>query len=377
MPHMQERLPYLFKLAHNRSEAARMELAGELSELFLNDDVRLTAREEFILNELIDVLLKTKSAAIRAELISKFANATRVPRAVAMKLVYEAEEVSHNILLNNELLTDDDLIEIVSKRDHDNAVTVAQRKSINEAVADALVITGDLRVMQAVAENLGAKLSKKAINILAESARVTTSLQAPVMMRPETTEEVATKLFWWVPQDLRRYTLERFGIKRASLDAQLAKAIDEKLERHAMDKMDDEIISSVADWLMDRDEEPVKLLPKILRMGHFRLFNIMLSRMTKIDLATVDTLVAEPGGRALAAVCKSVGVEKSNFVSIFLLSRGARPDEQIVHPRELSNALLAFDRFTRDLAKEMVDNLAANPAYILRRNAEVELVSVD
>ncbi len=53
------------------------------------------------------------------------------------------------------------------------------RESISEAVADALVTTGNIKVMQLVAENLGAQLSRRAVNVLTETARFTLSLREP------------------------------------------------------------------------------------------------------------------------------------------------------------------------------------------------------
>ena len=61
-----------------------------------------------------------------------------------------------------------------------------------------------------------------------------------------------------------------------------------------------------------------------------------------------------------------IGIDKPGFVSIFLLSRGARPGEQIVHPRELSNALAAFDRLSAQLAQDLMASWKLDPSYILK-----------
>ena len=66
------------------------------------------------------------------------------------------------------------------------------------------------------------------------------------------------------------------------------------------------------------------LLPKLLRMGHFRLFNIVLGRLSQMDVTLIDCIVEETGGRMFAALCRSLNIDKASFVSLFLLSRGAR-----------------------------------------------------
>jgi len=275
------------------------------------------------------------------------------------------------VLLTNNAFTDGDLIAIVETQSRDHARTVAKRARINEAVADALIVTGDIQVMQAVAENLGAKLSPKAVDILTEAARFTADLREPVVRRPEMTNDAATRLYWWVSQELRRYMLKRFGISSGRVDEALSKTIDELLGDHELEKNNDETMAQVADWLAERQAVSPRILPQVLRLGHFRLFNILLGRMSKLDTSTIDLVVGGTGGRALAVLCRAIGIDKSGFVSIFLLARGARPGEQIVHPRELSYALSAFDRLTPRLAQDLLETWRKDPSYLKQRHDEL------
>ncbi|MDD5585490.1 MAG: DUF2336 domain-containing protein [Alphaproteobacteria bacterium] len=372
MGRVQEELPSLFALAHDRSDSARLQLAGKLSDLFLDHETELTPREEQMVNELIDLLLKTEDDSMRHELVKKFANA-RLPRRLAMNLACGSAliDVARSVLKTCETLTDDDLITVVGIQSVDHACAVAERNHVSEAVADALVTTGSLLVMQTVAENLGAKLSPKAVTILAETARLVTSLQEPVMHRPELTPDAASRLYWWIAQDLRRNILERFGFSAGLLDLALARSIEQKLHEHIFERHDDEAMMRVADWLFERGAITLDLLPKLLRLNHFRLFNIALGRLADLDLALADIIVGEADGRLLAALCRALCVDKAGFVSLFLLSRGARQDEHVVHPRELTKALTAFDRLSLTVAQDMLRTWRQNPAYLLERQKEL------
>ncbi|MER2520268.1 MAG: DUF2336 domain-containing protein [Bdellovibrionales bacterium] len=373
MSKLQHTLPAMFALAHERSEGARIELAGMLADLFLNEETQLSLREEELVNELIEQLLQNRSPAVRAQLVKKFANAARMPRKMAMSFAYEDIEVARPILVTSQTLTDDDLITIIGMQSRDHAEAIAQRASINEAVADALVTTGDIRIMQIVAENMGAILSRKAINILSTSARFTAELRSPVMRRPEMTTEAAVDLYWWVSLDLRRYALKRFGINAGQVDEALAKTIETLLNYHKHDKDNDETMMQVADWITERQAMTTRILPQVLRMEHYRLFNVLLSRLSSLPLAMIDTIVAEMGGRGLAVLCRSLGLDKAGFVSLFLLSRGSRPGEQVVHPRELSYALAAFDRMSVTLAQDLLRTWKKDPTYILRKQDDIML----
>jgi uncharacterized protein (DUF2336 family) len=370
---LQQELPAMFALAHEHNDGARVQLAGMLADIFLADDAQLSWREEQLVNELIDQLLQTHNPSVRRALVEKFSDAACIPRKMAMRLACDDIDVAQAVLHFNTLLTDSDLITVVETRGSDHAKAIAERASINEAVADALIVTDDLEIMQIVVENLGAKLSLKAIDALTEAARFTASLREPLVHRAEMSGEAATRLYWWVSQDLRRYMLKRFGIAAGQIDEALAKTIDGLLSDHELEKNNDETMAQVADWLAERDVISVRILPQVLRLGHFRLFNILLGRLTGFDLSMIDLAVANTGGRALAVMCRALGIDKPGFVSIFLLSRGARNGEQIVHPRELSFALAAFDRLTVRLAQDLLNNWRKDPSYLAQRQDDLSL----
>ncbi len=370
MSRLQAKLPDMVALAHERTEAARIELAGMLADICLGNANELSLREQEQVNELIEVLLRTNSPVLRLHLAERFSDVTKMPHALAADLAKDTIDVAAKVLTDCETLTDTDLISVIEGQSHDHAAAIARRASVNEAVADALVTTGDINVMRIVAENLGAKLSPKAITVVADTARFTATLREPIMKRPEMFADAALRLYWWVSPDLRRYTLKRFNISAGQIDRALAKTVDDLLSYHQLDKSNSDIMEQIANWLQEREAMAPRILPQVLRLGHFRLFNIILSRLTELSLDVIDIIVAESGGRELAVVCRGLGIDKAGFVSIFLLSRGARQDEQVVHPQELSRALAAFDRLTTNLAHDLLNSWKLDPSYILKTGME-------
>src|SRR5271156_6497513 len=121
---LQERLPAMLALAHERSDNARVQLAGMLADLFLAGDTQLNVREEQLVNELIDQLMQTRNPEVRRALVHKFADAARMPRRMAMNLVCDGIDVARNILLTNTALTDGDLITVVETQSRDHAKAV-------------------------------------------------------------------------------------------------------------------------------------------------------------------------------------------------------------------------------------------------------------
>ena len=370
MSPLKEILPTMLALAQEKSELSRIQLAGMLADLFLRIDTVLSLREEEMINELIDKLMINSTPKVRTQLVEKFVDVTRIPRRIATNLAKDNINTARAILMSSTALTDDDLIHVVETQTRDHALAVASRAKISEAVADALITTGDVRVMQVVAENLGARLSSQAIAVVADSARYSVELRDPILHRPEIGTEAALKLYWWVEQDLRRYVLKRFGISTGQIDQALSTTISAFLDTHAHEKANDEVMSQVVDWMAAHQAVSPQVLPQVLRMGHYRLFNMLLAHMAQLSLSLVDTILSISGGRGLASACRAIGIDKAGFVSLFLLSRGGRPGDQIVHPRELSQALATFDRMSPAIAKDLLHSWSINPEYLAKHSEE-------
>jgi uncharacterized protein (DUF2336 family) len=363
----------MLALAHERSELSRIQLAGMLADVFLNSGKELSLREEEMVNELIDQLMLDSTPRVRAQLVERFVDIARMPRRMAINIAEDAIDVARDVLMANTLLTEEDLIQVIEEMGSDHALAIARRTQITEAVADALVTTGDVRVMRLVAENLGAHLGPQAVDVVADAARYAVELRKPILYRPEMNAQAAMKLYWWVEQDLRRYTLKRFGIGAGQIDEALADTISGFLKDHALEKSNDEVMAQVADWMEDHQAVTPQVLPQVLRMGHFRLFNMLLALLSKMPLSLVDAIMEETGGRGLASICRAIGIDKPGFVSLFLLSRGGRPGEQIVHPRELSYALATFDRMTQAIARDLLYTWSVNPEILAQHSEEDHL----
>lgn len=355
----------LINLAYDKTEAGRLLLAERLADFLFSDIIALTSREEKLVNDLINELLKTEHETVRYAIISRFASNIDVSNKIAMRISQAPYEIAKDVLKYNEQLEDNDLITIVARKGVRHAKAIALRKDISEAVADALVETGDIQVMKVIAENLGAKLSTRALEVLIESARLSSLLQKPILDRKELTRESAAHLFWWTSHDLRKTTLERFGFGPGRLDEELNKVVDDMLTAHSLQKDDSQSMNDLADWMADRGALNIDSLSRFLRAGHFKLFNITLSRISKIDLAAINHITADKEGRMMSALCRAIGLEKGKFISIYLMARGAHCEDEAMNPKELSRVLEVYERLTLENSKAMLTTWSQDPKSVL------------
>ena len=72
----------------------------------------------------------------------------------------------------------------------------------------------------------------------------------------------------------------------------------------------------------------------------------------------------EPGGEALAIVCRAIGIDKPDFATIFMLSRKAHSGDRVTNPRELSKVLEFFDRLKPDIARKVLSRWQRSSEYL-------------
>jgi uncharacterized protein (DUF2336 family) len=364
---LQDELPNLLSLAATKTPQARRTLAERLASLFLSQDSDLAEREQNMVQELIEELIGSMDPAFRQDMAMRLSKAPFLPKRLVMNLISDSAEVALPLLQSYKRFSDDELVSIIDTHGTDHAAAIALRREISEVVADALIVTGDIEIMSLVAENLGARLSPTAMKYLCDSARFHEILQAPIVKRPELSPDTARKIYWWLVPTYRQNVLKRFGFVQDHLDRTFEKVLEEFLQGYELIKDDDMAMQEAADWLMERQQITLKNLTHVLRLGYFRLFNIMLGQLSGLQSDSIEQLLNETGGGAFAAVCRALGADRALFISIFLLSRGGRSGEQIVHPRELSLAIAAFDRINQDVAEKMMEQWQRDATYLTER----------
>jgi hypothetical protein len=75
-------------------------------------------------------------------------------------------------------------------------------------------------------------------------------------------------------------------------------------------------------------------------------------------------MIQKDGGRPFVIGCRSIGMMKSEFASLFLLSRGIRTGDKIVDQRELALALKYFDALKDFDVGRIVKSWAKDPTLI-------------
>ena len=361
----------LLDLARDKSVNGRTRLVQVVGDLFFDESDVLNQRERDLMTDILRQLIHDVEMSVRIALADRLALEIDSPPELVTILANDDIEVAHNILLNSEVLQDLELIEIIQHRTFEHQLTIAMRKKVSEAVSDALVETGNTKVIKTLIENDGADISNNTLEFLVNKSKTEEELQQPLLERPELSPHLAKRMYWWVSAALRQHIIANYKIDPTELDQKIESTIKDLLgegevsdEVGEIDMRSMQQASQLAARLADKNAITPQLLLQTLRKGEVKMFEGMFAQATGLRGMLIRRLIFEPGGEGLAIASKAIGMTKPDFGSLFLLSRSARPGDKSVDPKEVTRVMTFFDRIQPDTAKKVVSRWKLDPNYL-------------
>lgn len=348
-------LDVLYKLARDKSAAGRKALVAAVSDLFFNNKDVLTDREKALMTDILRQIIHDVEMSVRRELAERLADHKGAPHDLILALANDDIEVAHPLLIQSDILHDFDLVEIIHHRTLEHQLAIAMRKSLTESVTDALVETGNEDVVAKMIENPNARISKSTMEYLVDQSKRVDTYQNPLLKRPDLEPELAKKMYWWVSAALRQHIVKNFQVDAMELDETLESTVKNVIDRHSgAANAEPSKPVKLAERLAEDGKVTPRMLVQVLRQGEVPLFEAMFGKMSGLRPRLLRRMLFEPGGEALAILCKAIQIEKTDFASIFMLSRKAHNNDRVTNPQELKRILDLFDRIQPDAADRML-----------------------
>jgi uncharacterized protein (DUF2336 family) len=353
----------LLKLARDKSVEGRTRLVQSVGDLFFDTDKVLTDRERSLMTEILRQLIHDVEMSVRKALSKRLASEDAAPKDLIQVLANDEIEVAFPILRESSVLQDIDLIEIIQHRTMNHQLAVAMRDSLSESVSDALVEAGNADVIKSLLDNNGAEISARTMEYLVDQSKTIDAYQNPLLHRKDLGSELARRMYWWVSAALREHIVDAFELSPEDLEEYLEDAVGDLVVEGAAHGQQSKG-AALAGQLKQENKITPELLVETLRQGEVSLFEDLFAELTGLRPKLVRRFIFEPGGQGLAVACKAVSIAKSEFASIFLLSRSARPGEKIVDPDELSGVLAFFDGVQPLTAKKVLKRWHRDPDFL-------------
>jgi len=339
----------------------RLNTLTRITDLFLAGSGGHTDEQLALFDDILMVLVETIEVNAKAQLSRRLANRSDAPPKVVRTLAFDdAIIVAAPVLMHSERLTDNDLVENASTKSQDHLQAITQRRTLSEAVTDALVDRGNSRVIQLVAQNAGARFSDSGFGKLVTKAAGDEGLTRYVGSRRDIPRHHFVKLLETASAEVRA--------RLAAANPHLSDVIDSTVS---------DVSSSISDDVRNTSRDHARAIARIKRLhrtGQFSEADLH-AYASANDFERTAVALAALGEFPMDLVERAL-LDKSTD-QIIILTRAAkccrttvravltmRAADRRLSPMDLADALAAFDRLQLSTARSALE------FYRLRRQSD-------
>jgi uncharacterized protein (DUF2336 family) len=292
------------RLTADTSPAVRAEMAAKVAAQF--DQQKFGEAERQIAEDIFRVLLQDAEVRVREALATHLKSSSDLPHDVALAMANDVESVALPILEFCEVLSDEDLIEIVRGQSSVKQVAIAQRSTVPTQVADALIDTGNERAVTRLVQNEGAELDERSFGRVLDDYESDPAISSAMASRPNLPAAVSEQLMSVVTQHLQSYL-----VKQHRLPAEMVRnLVFQARERATAGLLSDGCASEAeVEALIAQLEANGRLSPTIaleaLSRGDLGFFETAMARLAGIPVENARALIHDQGPLGIQSILKA------------------------------------------------------------------------
>lgn len=343
-------------------DRTRLSLFRRLQDVVGLPSSGISPQERHMAADLLVEMLRESDGQTRIRCAERLALLHDAPPVLLRVLGRDEIEVARPILEICPAFNDSDLIAIASwpKVTNEHRILIAKRKKLNETVVDVLVGFEEPEVCTALLQNETAHFSYPAMEIVTAMSKSFPELVPILLKRMELKPSQALTMFWWSNADERKRILQRFAVERLTL----LEAAQDLFAKAAEDNWQDALVRKSLQFIERRqrnraaaEKSPFGSLEGAIEALE-REFNQLtireISFLSGIKPACGAQIMGDPGGEAIAVLCKATGLKRRHFRMMW---KGMR--------RPLGSDEDPSDTFLR--ANFVYDSLSTNKAQTVLR----------
>jgi uncharacterized protein (DUF2336 family) len=363
------------KLLSDRSSTTRAETAAKVASSFgvggLSDAEREMAENIF------RIMVKDAEVRVREALSENLKESPNVPHDVALTLANDVDSVALPVLEFSEVLTDEDLLEIVQSQDESKQVAIASRSAVSETLSEALVETKSESVVSSLVANEGADISEKSLQKVVDDFGETESVQEVMVRRPKLPLTISERLMTVVSENMKEELAKRQELPGDTATDLILQSREKATIHLSADSSDDDLEKLILQ-LHKNDRLTPSIIVRALCMGDLNFFEAALSRLVDIPLVNVRQLIHDSGRLGLKAIYEKSGLPESFFPAI-------RAACDVANETEYDGEENDRERYSRRMIERIltqygdlgVDLEADDLEYLLGKMAELPADTLD
>jgi uncharacterized protein (DUF2336 family) len=309
---------------------ARSTLLKRLADTVCLPGSRINAFERAITADLLIEMLREASVEERARAARRLAGLTDIPSGLARLLLRDEIDVARPLIEECASLSDADLVDCARRGGPAHRRLLALRKPLGELVCEALVGQGEAPIIEVLLKNDAARLSSDCLEAIVAASREHQRLTPLLLRRPELRPRQAYVIFWWADEESRRLILQRLAVSREVLQDAASDIFALAAEEGWQDPLSRKALQFIERRQRNRaaiEKSPFASLEEAVaaaQSGMTREVAEELSYLSGLKPMTGAKIFTDPGGEAIAVLCKATGLPRA---AVRALWRGLRRPE--------------------------------------------------
>lgn len=299
----------LKEIANGEKRPENAELVTALGRACFTPDTTLGQPEIALLGEILHRLVRDVEMPVRRALAEQLSERDDAPHDLICLLADDVIDVAYPLLQKSPMLSDEDLVTVVTRHARQHALAISRRETLSEEVSATLVQTGDSNVVVSLLQNEGANISGNTMEGLVAESESVAAYRAPLLGRKDLNLDMAMRMADWVGDSLRQYIAERFDIDQKKLDRAVSDAVLEAIDGDIFENKTNQPTLDI------QGEAPGPRLLHALTHDNLTLF-----KQTFEDLCGIDSAWAEDSlyssGEALAIAARAIELDQNEYARI-------------------------------------------------------------
>lgn len=302
------------RLIKDPSGENRREAAVKISSTYSAED--LTEDERNIAEDILRAMAKDVEVSVREALAENLKEYSGLSHDLAVTMASDVESVALPVIQFSDVLSDDDLLDIVRTQGTEKQTAVAQRATVSEEVSDALVETGKEDVVATLVGNDGAAISDKTFDKVLVGFKESDLVKTSMVGRSQLPVAVAERMVSLVSEKLQEQL-----VAKHSLPPDVATdLIIQSRERATLGLLapDSSImdVHALAAQLHENGRLTPSIILRSLCMGDLEFFEVSVAVLSGLPLGAARALIHDEGSLGLPAVIEKAGLPE-NLRAVF------------------------------------------------------------
>lgn len=302
------------QLKTDPSPAVRAGTAAKLAQHF--NAIPFAPAELALAEQIFRIMVRDAEVRVREALSANLRANPRLPHDVAVSLARDVDSVALPILSASDVLTADDLLQIISSQGSSNRLeAIAGRKEVDARVSDAIVQKGSETVVAKLLANPGAAIAEPTLHKVVDKFGHSEAVQAPLVHRDALPITIAERLVTRVAEHLRTHLLSHHKVS-ADIALELILQSRERATVGLAMGVSEDSLRALVSQLQANNRLSGSLVVRAVCMGNLRFFEHALAALAGLPIDNTRLLIHDPGDKGLRTVWAKTRLPEGSYPAV-------------------------------------------------------------